>query len=108
MENDKIILGYQAQVDLDLLGITQFKTQLYLNDYNIEEERRLEEFCNKHPNITCYIRQIGECRAEIESHVRDYPEYNSLIDDIREKFPKLICNTNSMLMHTEYLNWMVM
>lgn len=107
LESEKIILGYQAQIDLDRLGITQFKTQLYLNDYNVEEELRLEEYCNKHSHITCYIRQIGECRAEIESHVTNYPDYNKLIDGLRERFPKLIRNTNSMLMHTEYLNWMV-
>jgi DNA-binding Lrp family transcriptional regulator len=108
LEKEKIIVGYQAEIDFDLLGVTRFKTQLYLNDFNTKEEQLLEAYCNKHPQIIAYIRQIGECRAEIESHVSDYKQYSQLIDDLREKFPRLIRNTNSMLMHTEYLKWMVL
>jgi DNA-binding Lrp family transcriptional regulator len=108
LEKDKVIIGYQADIDLEVLGITQFKTQLFLNDYNSEEEEKLQAYCNQHPAITCYIWQIGDCRSELEMHVESYAQYNEIIDNLRERFPRLIRNTTSLLMHTDYLKWMVL
>lgn len=108
LEADKIIVGYQAEIDLEVLGITQFKTQLFLNDYNSEEEEKLQRFCNQHPQIACYIWQIGDCRSELELHVESYAQYNQIIDNLRERFPRLIRNTSSLLMHTDFLRWTVL
>ncbi len=108
LEDNKLILGYSTAIDPQALGLTQFKTQLHLNDFNKTGEQKLELYCNKHPYITCYVMQVGSCRSEIELHAPSYAAYLEIINNIRESFPQLINNTSTLLMNTEYIKWMVM
>ena len=108
LENQKLILGYKAVIDAEALGLTHFKTQLFLNDFNKKEEAKLEAFCNKHPYIICYIMQVGACRSEIEILAPNYAVYLEIIDKLREEFPRLIQNISTILMNDEIIKWMVL
>lgn len=105
LQKEKIIVGYQAEIDLQVLGVTRFKAQLFLNSLGREEEDKLESYCNSHPLVCCYIWQVGDCRSEIEVQVSSYSEYNQFIQTLRERFPQLIRNVTSLLMHTDFYKW---
>ncbi len=107
LEQDKVILGYQATIAIDKLGITQFKTQLFLNYRNLKEEEEFEEFCNHHSKINCFIKQIGSCSLELEIHAESYREYNIILDEITARFKDLIRSTSTTLMHADYIKWVV-
>ena len=85
--------------------MTFFKAQLYLRSYNKKLEQQLREYCALNPNITYYIKQIGDCKLELELEVKDYKQFNELIDEIRQKFAKLIRNIDSILIKREYFKW---
>jgi Lrp/AsnC family transcriptional regulator for asnA, asnC and gidA len=107
LEEDGVIIGYQASIEVEKLGLTQFKTQLFLNYRSLSEEEELEEYCNKHPKIICFIKQIGDCNLELEIHAESYTEYLDIINQTRAKFKNLIRNTTTILMHTDYIKWAV-
>jgi Lrp/AsnC family transcriptional regulator, leucine-responsive regulatory protein len=107
LESEKVILGYRTEMDLTRLGIAQFKAQLHLSQYDTKGERQLEQYCARHPNITCLIHQIGQCRLEIEIQIPNLNDYHIVIQDIREQFPYLIKNVTTSLMHTDNFRWMV-
>ncbi len=107
LEQDGVIIGYQATIEVEKLGLTQFKTQLFLNYRSKSEEEELEEYSNKHPKITCFIKQIGNCNLELEIHAESYNEYLEIINQIRTKFKNLIRNTTTILMHEDYIKWAV-
>ncbi len=107
LEKDKVILGYQATIATDMLGITQFKTQLFLHYRNLKEEEEFEEFCNNHPKISCFIKQIGSCNLELEIHAESYSDYNLILDEITARYKNLIRSTSTTLMHANYIKWVV-
>jgi DNA-binding Lrp family transcriptional regulator len=107
LEKDRIVLGYKANIETDKLGITLFKSQLLLNYRSLKEEKELEDYCNMHPKITCFIRQIGSCNLELEVHVESYSEYNLIMDEITSRFNKLIRSTSTILMRENYVKWVV-
>ena len=106
LEKTGVISGYRVELDLQKLDLLFFKAQMYLKNYGGHLERDFFDYCRKHPFITYYIRQIGNCKLELELEVADYPQYNSIINDIREKFPDFIRNIETVLMHDTHFNWL--
>jgi Lrp/AsnC family transcriptional regulator, leucine-responsive regulatory protein len=107
LEEEKIIRGYKTEMNLARLGITQFKAQLQLSRFDRSAEQELELYCARHPNIACFIHQIGECRMEIEVHSYNLSDYHRVINELREKFSSLIKSVSMLLMHQDNFQWMV-
>lgn len=105
LEKNKLILGYQAQINLKALDITHFKAQIFVDNFDLEEELRLKKYCSEHKYITQYILQIGNCRIEIEIHAKNYEHYNEVISELRVKFRKLIKNVETIILSRESFNW---
>lgn len=105
LEKAKIIVGYRTDIELEKIGMTFFKAQFYLRNFDIELEKQFREYCLQHPNITYYIRQIGDCKLELELEVENYQQFNKIIDDIRTTFFKFIKNVGSLLIKREYFKW---
>lgn len=105
LEQLKIIAGYQLRINLEALGYLFFKAQIFFGHYSPESELALRDYCLKHPNITFYVRQLGECYVEIELEVPSYQAYNQIRSELRERFTGMIRNIETVLLEQAELSW---
>ncbi len=99
-----IILSYRISVDFNLLGLEFFKAIIYFKSLSEKDERALYEWMRVHPNSLYYIRSIAPWQAEFEFAVENYQHFNSIINELRKAFPKVIRNYEHLIMI--YENWM--
>ena len=57
-----------------------------------------------HPNSLYYIRSLAPWEAELEFAVENYQHFNSIINELRKKFPTVIRNYEHLIMIHE--RWM--
>ncbi|MFH0737356.1 MAG: winged helix-turn-helix transcriptional regulator [Candidatus Micrarchaeota archaeon] len=99
MEKLGIIIQYRIGVDLDKLGLEQYKAILHIERYTKEDEKKLLEYLSNVPNIQYFIRNIWDIEPELV--VEDYHGYREIIEKLREEFPFVIKSTESVLMKTD-------
>ncbi len=104
MEETGIIAGYRIAVDFNKLGIEFFKAILYFKSLSEKEELALYEWMRVHPNSLYYIRSLAPWEAEFEFAVESYQHFNSIINELRKKFPNVIRNYEHLIMI--YESWM--
>jgi Lrp/AsnC family leucine-responsive transcriptional regulator len=90
MEKVGIILGYNALIDINMLGYKFYKVDFYLN--NFSKIKKMNDFARLNKNIVYRMRTVGGPGFEIEVMVRDSYELNDLIMKIRKEFPYVIKN----------------
>ena len=105
LEQEKVIAGYRVDIDLASIGMTFFKAQIYTKSFRQNEEELLCRYCDAHPHITHYIRQVGHCMVELEVDAVDYPHFNSIIRDVREKHSAFVRNAETILVRREQYGW---
>lgn len=106
MEKAGIIVGYRTELDLSLLGITSFKSRLFVNQHDRNSLSNLFDYARLNPYLTLLMRQIGDCKVEVEYDVQNYDHYVECIDDLREKFPKLIRHIETIGIKKQTYQWM--
>ena len=52
------------------------------------------------------MRQVGDCKVEVEFDVQNYDHYMLCVDDLREKFPKLIHHIETIALKKQAYQWM--
>jgi DNA-binding Lrp family transcriptional regulator len=105
LEELGVIKGYRVDLNISSLGMMFFKAQVFLSQFNPKEEQTLFEYCAKHPQVSYYIKQIGECRLEIELEVLDYSQYNAIVDELRSRFSRIVRNVEATLVRTDRYKW---
>jgi len=90
MEKSEIILSYRSLVDLEKIGYHLYKIIFRLYNSSKEEESSVISYCKSIPNIVQYIRLVGNWDAEIEVEIENEEKLYSIINEIRNKFDKLI------------------
>jgi Lrp/AsnC family leucine-responsive transcriptional regulator len=103
LEQKGIIAKYYAVLDHNKLGMEFYKSFLYFESLSPEDERKLYEICRHDPNIIHMVRQITPWDIELEVMVRDYREYNRIINSIKEVFPDSLRNIESAIMSEDYV-----
>lgn len=104
MEECGIILQYRIAVDFNKLGLEFFKAIIYLRTLSKRDEAAMGEWMRQHPRSLYYIRSIAPWDVEFEFAVDNYQQFNSIINDLRERFPHVIRNCEHAIMVHEY--WM--
>lgn len=99
LEKAGIIIQYRISVNLEKLGLEFFKSIINIEGQNTNDEKRLIAFIGQLPNIQYFIRSLWN--IEIELVVKDYSEYNKIINDLKEKFPNLISNVETVIMKSD-------
>lgn len=99
---EKVILGFRALLDLNLLGYEYYKLHLILNECDKENIRNLLAFAHYHPNITYYTKTIGGADFELDIQIKDHKEFYKLIKDLRNKFSNIIKDFEFMQYDQEY------
>ncbi|MBS3162909.1 winged helix-turn-helix transcriptional regulator [Candidatus Woesearchaeota archaeon] len=104
LEKEGIILGYRISVDYNKLGLEYFKAIIYFRTLTRKEEMALFEWMKNHPQSLYYIRSLAPWEVEFEFVVENYLEFNKIINELREKFPKVIRNHEHLIIiHEEWL-----
>ena len=98
LEEKEIILNYKLAVNWPKLGYEYFKAFIYFKSYSEKEVKSFVEYASQNPNVVYVIFQLSSWDLEIEIAVRNYPEFNAVMNDFREKFPELIKSYESILM----------
>jgi len=99
MEELGIILQYRISVDLKGLGLEMYKAIVHLNRYTQEDEKRFLAYVASLPGTQYFIRNIWDIEPEII--VSDYHEYREVMDRLKEQFPEVIRNVETVLMKTD-------
>lgn len=102
LEQLGVIAGYRVELCQRRLGRNLFRVQVHLGDLSLKRELEFQKYCREHPSITSYIRQIGECKIEFEIEVRDHEEFNTVIDQIRERFSRYVRSMDFMVVRKDY------
>ena len=87
LEKKKIIQGYRAEIDFIKLGFMNYFLEIYL-EHN-ENLSQIESWANAHKNVVWFQKIIGICDIEIEVEVKDRVELESLLNELRARFPNI-------------------
>lgn len=101
MERLGIIAGYRVELDLAKVGRNFFKAQLHLSQYDPRRDDELRAYCQSNPCILHFIKQIGDCKLELELEVENFEQYNELLDDMRERFRGYIRNIETIVIRKQ-------
>jgi len=85
-------------------GILFFKLLLQLTDYSKNFRDKLFEFCKLHPNITCFIEQVGSYPIEIEVEIPDYQSLNDFVDKFREQFDHGLNSCETLMIKKDHMH----
>lgn len=105
MESNGLIARYRVELDYQKAGLMMCKAQLFLNEDSSREGARLRSYCADHPHITYYIEQVGECELEIELEVEGFDHYTAVIQELREKFSRVIRNVETSFIQHGWFKW---
>ena len=98
LENKKLIEAYRPVIDYNSLGYTYYKIFINLNKVSKEELTGLKDFIKYHPLVIYLIEGIGlPADIEIEMIVSSNQELFNFIRTLKEKFPKLIADYNTVV-----------
>lgn len=104
LEKEEIIASHQVDLDLSKLGRSYFKAQLYLAEYSSRMEDELRAYCKSNPCIVFLIKQIGDCKLELELEVENFEQYNEILDGLRERFRGFIRNIETIGLRKQRFN----
>lgn len=104
LEEKEIILNYRIAVDFNKLGLEFFKAIIYFRTLSEKDEKELFEWMRTHPNSLYYIRSLAPWEVEFEFVVESYQQFNTIINDLRKRFPNVIKNYEHLII--SYETWM--
>ena len=104
LEELGVIAGYRVDIDRAALGMTQFKVQVAPRDFDAAKEERFHEYCRTHPRISAYLQQLGDCKIEFEVEARNYEDFSSVFDEVREQFAGYIRTMEYMMIRRDYFH----
>ena len=102
LEQRKIIFHYTVDMDIKKLDLEFFKAFLFFNGLSRQDERKLEAFCSQNPSVVFLVRHILPWDIELEIYVRNYAQYNAIIDDVRRLFPNNLRNVETAIFSQDY------
>ena len=100
LEEKGVIIGYRIAVNFDKLELEYFKVLVYFKSLSKNDENSLLEWMRAHSNSLYYVRSLAPWEVELEFAVESYIKLNSLLNELREKFP--IRNHESLIMAYEF------
>ena len=104
LEELGVLAGYRVDLDRASLGMTVFKVQVYPKLFDAEKEAALHRYCREHPNVSAYYQQLGDCKIEFEVEARNYEDFSTVIDEVRERFTDFIRSMDYMMVKRDYFH----
>ncbi len=102
LEKQGVILGYRTQLNYRLLEMQLFKVFVTLRTWNEKLRREMLRYCHRHPNITCFIQQIGAFPVEFEVEVANFEQFIEIIDSFRDSFHEHVGQIEYMIIKRDH------
>jgi len=98
LEKEKLIEAYRPIIDYNTLGYTYYKVFINLNKVSKSELNELKNYIKSNPLVIYLIEGIGlPADLDIEMVIRSNQELFNFIQDLKEKFPKLIAEYHTVV-----------
>ena len=88
--DEKVILYFTVELDLNKIGYQKWKVDFHLSEYT--KISQIIKYIEKNPFLTCVDYTIGYADLEIEIIVKNINQLHDFIEDLHSKFPKIIRN----------------
>jgi Lrp/AsnC family transcriptional regulator, leucine-responsive regulatory protein len=102
LENNKIILGYRTEFNLEKLGYKYYK--VHISNFNATSEniKKIKQYIKENPNIIYHDEVLGGHDLEIEIQVENEDKLRELIEEIKSKFFNIIKEYEILYYFKEY------
>jgi len=102
LEKKKIIIGYKTVFNLEKFGYLYYKINFQLQNVTFKNLSNLKNYIKNHPNIIYEDEILGGEDIEIELQVKDTNQLRQIIEEIKEKFSKIIWGYSILLFYKEH------
>ena len=102
LEESGVIVQYRISVDHRLLGFDFYKVIFGLNGYTADEHDRFYAYISNIPEVQFYVRNFWSVELELMANSFEY--YQSLIDDLKRAFPRMLGEYDTVLLSTDEWN----
>ena len=99
LEQAGILFQHRISVDLKKLGLELYKAIITTGFYSEDVHVRFVEFISGRKELQFFVRNIWS--IELELIVESYQAYESIIDEIRKNFPRLIDSLDTLLLESD-------
>ena len=99
---NKIINGFKIALGYDKLGIQFYKVLTSLDNPKVEEIKKLIAYFESNKNIIHHVKILGDWDLEPEFEVYSEEEFNSILQDIKNKFPEIIKKADIITISKEH------
>ena len=99
LEELGIIIQYRIGIDLKKLGLSLYKAIIQLDRYGSDDHKKFYAFISSYPELQFFVRNFWS--LELELVVPGYSAYESIFDDIRRYFPRLINSVETLLLDSD-------
>ena len=87
-----VIVGTRVSIEFSKLGYDHYRVNMELDDLKIVS--KLVSFCQVHPNILKVDQAISEFDFEFDMEVKDFEQFQEIIDQMKIQFPGAIRDYN--------------
>ncbi len=99
LEEQGVIVQYRIGVNHSALGLDFYKAIFKLNGYTAEEHERFYSYICRMPELQFYVRNIWSVELELMAGSFEY--YQSMIDDLKRAFPRMLGDYDTVLLSTD-------
>ena len=101
LKEEGIITCYNVKVNHKLLGYTQRKVMLNLNDNSRVSLKKLITFIQSHEKTIYITIAIGQYDLEFEMMEKSHKDFHILLKEIKNNFPDLIKEYQTVIFYDE-------
>ncbi len=89
LEKEKLILGYRYALNLNKLGYSHHKVELFIENLSPRRKQQLIEYMRMNPNIVYVTDVLDPVDLEFEAHLKSSDELYPLMMKMRKEFPEI-------------------
>jgi len=102
LENEKIIVGYRTEFDLEKLGYKYYKIHISTFNTTLEKIKEIRKYIQQNPNIIFEDIVLGGYDIEIEVQIENEEKLRELIEDLKVRFSEIIKDYEILYYYKEY------
>jgi DNA-binding Lrp family transcriptional regulator len=96
---NRIITSFKIRINHKMLGLHHFHTFLNLSNIDEQKEKEIIDFISSLQSTIHIIKGTGKYDLEFESLLKSHFELYEIHSQLKNKFPKYIQNTDSVLIY---------
>ena len=102
LQQQGILSRFRLIPNVNILGMDYYKVLIRLQNITRVRELALFQLLEEHPNVINYTHSWGPWDIEFEAELENYKELIKIIHTIRESFPDIVQNIESLLITKEH------